>query len=185
MKNNMLTILIIYASLSFKISAAYGNESIVARTTLPARQHETWAGIYRFQEESILKIDGFKDLHLLIYRNMDNKSTLIDFAESINDHELRILFKANANVKGVIPILEGIDVLPTNDIAEIIVRWKHHGHGGFRRVEKFSYSKHGIQLIARSEFLNIEGEYKWISETSLRKKAEEMSNAYPQVREVK
>ena len=125
-----------------------------------------------------------KDLHVIKYRRLENEGDLVDFAQDNEKSELRLLLEADANLKGVVPVLESVDVLPDDDGADIIVRWRHPGNGGFRRVEKYRYTAARLVLISRSEFLEINGEKQWISDKALERKEAEMKNRYPAVREV-
>lgn len=166
------------------VSLAQGATNVIERRALSSRTHRTWEGVYKFSGESTLKISGLKDLHVLKYRGSGSEGDLVDFAEGDGSNDLHLLREANTNVKGVTPILEGIDVLPDDGGAEIIVRWKHPGQGGLRRVEKYRYTSAGLVLISRSELMEIDGEKQWISEKALDRKEAEMKKRYPAVREV-
>lgn len=166
------------------VSLAQEATNILGRSTLLSRTHRTWEGVYKFSGESTLKISGLRDLHVLKYCRTGSEGNLVDFAESDGKGELHLLRETNTNVKGVTPIFEGIDVIPDEDGAEIIVRWRHLGNGGFRRIEKYRYTSAGLVLTSRSELIEIDGEKQWISGKALDRKEAEMKNRYPAVREV-
>ena len=163
----------------------FGATTPIKREACPLRIHQTWKGVFTFSEDLIVKIHGLEDLHVLVFReSVDNVgSALIDFAQVTPDGDVRILLGADPKVPGEIPVLEGIDVIPDGNRAEIIVRWRHPGNGGFRMVEKYIYEPPKLVLVARSEFMFIEGELKWISEVDLERKEEAMRNQFPPVRE--
>lgn len=184
MKTIRLLNALVCALLLSGVSLAQRATNVLERTTLSSRTHRTWEGVYKFSGESTLKISGLKDLHVLRYRRSGSEGDLIDFAEGDGNDDLHLLREANTNVKGVTPILEGIDVLPDDGGAEIIVRWRHPGQGGFRMVEKYRYTSAGLVLIGRSELMEIDGEKQWISEKALGRKEAAMKNRYPAVREV-
>jgi len=156
-----------------------GMTNNIDRTTLSSRTHATWEGSYTFSEDKVLSIEGLKDLHVLIYRCPGEEGTLVDFAEVAADGKLRVLREADTNVKGVTPTLEGVDVLPGPNDAEIIVRWRHPGQGGLRSVEKYRYSVNGLEFVNRSEFVCQGRKMKWISAESLKRGATSASNARP------
>jgi hypothetical protein len=121
----------------------------------------TWEGSYAFTDEMILRIEGLPDLHVFMYRHPDREGALIDFAAIACDDNLYLLREADADIKGVTPILEGIDVLPDANRAEIIVRWRHPGQGGLRSVEKLLYSPNDLQFVTGSDFVSDGRKMKW------------------------
>lgn len=183
MKTLRLFNIFVCALLFSGVLLAQEEANILERTALPSRTHRTWEGIYKFSEESILKISGLRDLHVLKYRREGSEGELIEFAEEDENNKLRILRETDTNVKGVTPIFEGIDVLPDDDGAEVIVRWRHPGQGGFRRVEKYRYTTTGLTLTNSSELMDLDGEKQWISENALNQKKAENNKNYPAVRE--
>lgn len=141
---------------------------IIDRSSMSSRTHQTWEGTYYFAEEKVIPIEGQEPLHVLVYRHATKDSALIEFAVVAGD-AFQLLREANTNIKGVTPNLEGIDVLPGEDDggAEIIVRWKHHGEGELRSVEKYRYSAAGLDLVMKSDLVNNGREKKWVnSETA-------------------
>ena len=104
---------------------------------------------------------------------------LLDFAVVDDNVKIRFLQEAQENVKGVTPYLEGVDVLPGSNDAEIIVRWRHPGNGGLRTVEKYRYSANGLEFVNRSEFVCQGRKMKWISADSLERGATAASDARP------
>jgi hypothetical protein len=170
-----------FALLFFVASGARGATNIIDRADLPSRTHCTWEGPYRFSGELVVKIHEMKDLHVLTYRKSGSEGVLVDFAEVNDKGDIRILLETNANPKGVVPAFEGVDVFPGSNEAEIIVRWRHPGNGGFRTVEKYRYTAVELVLMTRSEFMDIDGEKIWISTDVLERKDAEMKE-YPAVR---
>ncbi|MGI6389589.1 MAG: hypothetical protein ACOX7Q_05240 [Kiritimatiellia bacterium] len=177
------TLISMFASLLSGVLSAHGATNVLERRALPSRTHRTWEGVYKFSGESTVKISGLKDLYVLKYCRSGSEGDLIDFAECDEKGNVRFLREANTNVKGVTPIFEGVDVLPDDAGAEIVVRWRHPGQGGFRMVEKYRYTSARVVLVNRSEFIEIDGEKQWISETALDRKEAEMKSKYPAVRE--
>jgi len=158
---------VIYATVLLTILRTYGEgaASDIERETLSSRAYKTWESTYKFSEECIIRIEGKKNIHLLIYRCADKEGTLIDFAQAVTDKKLLLLRGADLNVKGVTPIYEGIDVLVGADEAEIIIRWRHPGQGGERLIEKYCYNENGVRLINRSHFGGArKREMRWVSD---------------------
>ena len=186
MKTNRLftTIAFTLLFLLSGVSLAQEATNIIEFTTISSRAHHTWEGDYKFSGETIVKISGLQDLHVLKYRRLGGEGDLVDFAQDSGKNKLRILLEADTNLKGVVPVFESVDVLPVDDGAEIIVRWRHPGNGGFRRAEKYRYTASGLMLIIRSEFMEIDGQVQWISAKALARKAAETKTRYPAVREV-
>lgn len=87
---------------------------------------------------------------------------LLDFAVVDDNGKIRFLQEAQENIKGVTPYLEGVDVFPSKDAAEIIVRWRHPGNGGHRTVQKYRYTPTGLDLIEQSDFLGKSMGMKWV-----------------------
>ncbi|MBN1425818.1 hypothetical protein JXA88_14805 [Candidatus Fermentibacteria bacterium] len=139
---------------------------VIDRAGLSARAHRTWEGTYTFSEEDVLCIANLPDLHVLIYRHAGNEGTLIEFAEVASEGTLRLLSDADASVKGVTPTLEGVDVLPAAEEAEIIVRWRHPGQGGWRSVRKYRYSPGLVELTAGSDLVRDGRKMKWVKAES-------------------
>lgn len=177
---------LVYASVLLVAPLVFGAGTVIESETLPFQTHQTWKGVFTFSEDLIIRIEGMTDLHVLVFRKPRDKagSVLIDFAEITTEGDFRVLLSDKAKVAGEIPVLEGIDVIPDGDKAEIIVRWKHPGNGGFRRVEKYLYEPSKLVLVARSEFLPIEGEKRWISEVDLKRRDETMKEEFPPVLEI-
>lgn len=143
-------------------------EETIERKALSARTHSTWEGSYAYSDEIVLGIENREDLHILVYRHVGKEGTLIEFARAL-DSNLRVLRPPNTNIKGVTPSLEGIDVLPGANEAEVLVRWRHLGEGGLRSVDKYIYSASGLSLEGRSDFVTDGKRIMWISgETSQR-----------------
>ena len=84
----------------------------------------------------------------------------------------------------MVPYSARVEVFPGKDEAEVIVRWRHPGNGGFLTVEKYRYSANGLALMERSEFMTVDGEKKWISESTLKQREVEMEKKFPAVRSV-
>ncbi len=135
---------------------------IINREELSSRTHSTWEGLYTFSEEKVVSIEGMPDLHVLVYRRSDKEGAMIDFAEAASDDKLRMLRETDTNVKGVTPSLEGIDVFPDTNDAEIIVRWRHPGQGGLRSIDKYRYSQGGMELVAGSDYVSEGRRMKWV-----------------------
>jgi hypothetical protein len=150
-----------FLSMSLHICGA-DTPKLITREALTSRTHSTWEGSYAFVEEKILSIEGLPDLHVLLYQRPAKEGTLIDFAEAVSTDKLRLLRETETNVKGVTPALEGIEVFPDTNDAEIIVRWRHLGQGGLRCVEKYRYSPEGINLVASSDLVNEGRKMKWV-----------------------
>lgn len=159
--------------------------NVIERTALPSRIHRTWEGDYQFSGESILKISGLKDLHVLKYRRSGSEGDIIDFAEPNENGDLTLLCEGKDNFDGVVPVFESVSVLPDAAGAEIIVRWRHPGNGGFLTVEKYFYTLSKLELLTRSHTIDIDGERQWISENDLKRRQEQLkaSRKYPAVRE--
>jgi len=156
MKISGQLILLTYGLLFFDVLLAQESKTVIERTALPSRVHQTWEGAYKFSGFKVVKIEGMKDLYVLIYRNLGkSEGHLVDFAVATGDKHLRLLFEADTDLKGVVPILEGVEVFPGRDEAEVIVRWRHPGNGGFRTVEKYRYSATGLSLMDCSEFMMV------------------------------
>ena len=134
----------------------------IDREEMTARVHQSWEGPYVFSDEQVVSIEGQADLHILIYRQKGNEGALIDFASAVSDGSLRLLREADSNLKGVVPVLEGIDVLPGANEAEILVRWRHPGQGGLRSVHKYRYNSEGLELVARSDLVRVDRKMKWV-----------------------
>jgi hypothetical protein len=132
--------------------SAYGQGAtrIIDREMLSRRTHITWEGTYSLSDESVLRIEGLEDLRVLIYRLAGGEGALVEFAQATADGKVRILHEADASVKGVTPVFEGIDVLVGTNEAEIIVRWRHPGNGGLRSVDKYLYDGGNVRLLMRS-----------------------------------
>ncbi|MGI6495280.1 MAG: hypothetical protein ACOX5G_04190 [Kiritimatiellia bacterium] len=135
---------------------------IIDREEMTVRAHQSWEGPYVFSDEQIVSIEGQTDLHILIYRKRGNEGTLVDFASAASEGSLRLLREADTNLKGVVPVLEGIDVLPGANEAEILVRWRHPGQGGLRSVHKYRYNSEGLELVARSDLVRVDRKMKWV-----------------------
>lgn len=135
---------------------------IINREEMTVRAHQSWEGTYVFFEEKIVSIEGQADLHILIYRKSGNEGTLLDFASAASKGSLRLLREADSNLKGVVPVLEGIDVLPGANEAEILVRWRHPGQGGLRSIHKYRYNSVGLELVARSDLVRVDSKMKWV-----------------------
>lgn len=166
------------------VSLVCGATNIIEQVSLSSRSHRTWEGDYKFSEETIVRIVGLEDLHVLKYRRSGSMGVLVDFAQANSEGKIRLLHEAEDNFEGVIPVLKGVDVLPDYEGAEIIVRWRHPGNGGFLTVDKYYYSAAGLELMTRSHTINIDGKRKWISEDALKRKEAKMMKKYPPVREV-
>jgi hypothetical protein len=138
----------------------------INRAVLATRTHETWEGTYKLAEVQMLRIESMTNLYLVLYRCAGHDGTIVDFATARTNGEPRFLREANDNVKGVTPILEGVDVLPTGREADIIVRWMHPGNGGHRTVERYRYTSDSLELIARSHFRGKGFGLRWISDRS-------------------
>ena len=135
---------------------------LISREALVSKSYSTWEGSYAFTDEMILRIEGLPDLHVFIYRHPDREGALIHFAAIASDDSLYLLREADTNIKGVTPILEGIDVLPDANRAEIIVRWRHPGQGGLRSVEKLRYSPNDLQFVTGSDLVSDGRKMKWV-----------------------
>ena len=156
-------------------SLALGVSNVVERANLSSRAYPTWEGLYKFTGDFVIKIKGMTDLHVLQYRRAGHEGVLIDFAVPHGEGELKLLVTANANLKGVVPLLEGVDVFPRKDEAEIIVQWRHPGNGGLRTVDKYRYTQRGLILIDRAHFMDVGEGMQWISDDALNRWVEQRS----------
>ena len=179
---NSITLAFIFSLTGFV--SIFGNTNTINRTTIHSRTLTTWEGKYSFSEESIIRIDGLKNLHIIKYNRIKGGSTLIEFATGNGKEKLDIILGADTHIKGVFPILESIDAIPDAKGADIIIRWRHPGNGSFRRVDKYRYTGSSIILINRAEYIRLRGKMQWISEKRLSYIAEEVQNQNPPVREV-
>lgn len=158
---------------------AQGETNFIERTNLSSRVYSTWEGPYKFTGKNVVKICGMQDLYVLIYRNPKSEGVLVDYAIPQDESKLNILIAADPNLKGIVPILDGVDVFPDNGEAEIIVRWSHPGNGGFRSVEKYQYTGDSLVLIERSEFTNLgPNKVGWISEKDFKRRGEEREKVF-------
>lgn len=180
-KIRLLNILVCGLLLS-GITLGEGVSNVIERATLSSRTHRTWEGVYKFSGESTLKMWGLKDLHVLKYRTSGSEGDLVEFTNENAKDTLQLLREVNTNVKGVTPVLEGIDALPNDDGAKIIVRWRHPGQGALRMVEEYHYTANGLMLVSRSHLMEIDGERQWISDTALERREMELKKLYPAVR---
>lgn len=148
------------------VICAQNSPQVIDREDLQARVHKTWEGPYTFSDEKIVSIEGQADLHILVYRRRGNDGALVDFASANSLGFLHLLREADSNLKGVVPVLEGVDVLPGENEAEILLRWRHPGQGGLRSVHKYLYNSETLKLVARSDLVNVDRKMKWmIAET--------------------
>lgn len=167
---------------------------IIERAALSSRTHEAWDGIYEFYTNRPIRIYGMTPLYALVYHNYTrpydvppaSDGQLLDFAIPHGEDKLKIFVVADYAVKGIIPVLEDIYVFPGTQDAEIIVRWRHPGMGGYRTLEKYRYTGDSLVLINRSEFCGyVEDRYpKWYSESQresiFSERAKEAERAAPQ-----
>ena len=91
---------------------------------------------------------------------------LLDFAVVDDNGKIRFLQEAQENVKGVTPVLQGVDVFVSAQAVELIVRWRHPGNGGLRTVEKYTYDSTNLRLVGRTDFLGKDGGFKWVNSNS-------------------
>ena len=128
-----------------------------------AKTHRTWEGTYEFWGLDTVAIEGQENLYVVMYTIPGDKerNSLIDFFVVGQGKKARYLWESPEDVKGVTPILEGIDVFPGKKEAEVIVRWRHPGQGLARTVQKFSYSAKGMRLADES-FYTGKDEFRWI-----------------------
>lgn len=89
---------------------------------------------------------------------------MVDFAVAGHDGMPRFLRETDENIKGVTPVLDGVDVFPGKNGAEIIVRWRHPGNGGHRTIEKYRYTTSGLELLDKSRFRGRGFGMKWVSD---------------------
>lgn len=173
MKKTRTLCVLILISLFCTESWAQGVPRVVERANLSSRAYPTWEGVYKFTEDIVITIKGMNDLHLLQYRRVGHDGVLVDFAAPHGEGELKLLVTADANLKGVVPLLEGVDVFPGKDEADIIVRWRHPGNGGLRTVDKYRYAQLGLILMDRAHLMDIGEGMQWISEDALKRWAEQ------------
>ena len=80
---------------------AQESKAVIARKSLPSRAHPTWEGAYKFSWLEVVKIEGMKDLYLLIYRNSGKSDGhLVDFAEERGEKHLKLLLEAGTDLEG-------------------------------------------------------------------------------------
>ena len=180
---SLMALMVLSAVLFSSPTFGQSDKGIIERADLSTRIYSTWEGAYKFAEERVLKIDGLKDLHVLIYRRSGSEGELLDFALSdTTGTKLELICEANVNVKGVTPVLEGIDMFPTSSATDIIVRWRHPGQGRLRAVEKYLYTAKKFELVTRDELMVRGRERKWSNAEDLQREA--MNAAYPRPRHV-
>jgi len=107
-------------------------------------------------------MEGQANLYVIIYKldSPNSDANLIDWFIVGNDKKIAYLRRADEKVMGMTPALQGTDVIPGKDEAEIIVRWTNPWMGGGRTVQKFSYCSKGLVLLAEAEYLG-RPEMKW------------------------
>jgi len=132
---------------------------------LSVRTHETWEGTYGYSGVSVIRTEKLRDLYAITYRCKGHEGMLLDFAILEDNGALRFLYDAHEDVKGVTPALEGIDVFPHDQAAEIIVRWRHPGQGGLRTVQKYLYRETTLTLVDQSDFVADGRAMKWVRST--------------------
>ena len=109
------------------------------RQEVNSRSHRIREATYSLREEQVYGIEGLPDLHVLVYESPDLEGTLLDLARAHPydaPDALLLLREANTDIEGQPPELDGIDVFPGENEAEIIVRWRYPGQAGLRTVEK-------------------------------------------------
>ena len=153
--------------------------TVVDRDALSSRELLTWEGPYSFSREEVVSIEGFKDLSILIYERRGKAGELVDFARTNTAGQLLLLREADTTLKGVTPILEGVEVFPGTNQAEIIVRWLHQGNGGHRTIEKYRYTPDRLELLDKSHFRGRSFGLKWVSDSSLVAAARASTNTRP------
>ena len=129
---------------------------------LPGRVYTNYEGRYTFSDASVLSIQGFGDIHVLKYKCPDHEGVVLVFARITSDGKAMVLRECGPNTKGVTPSLDGVDVFPGTNEAEIIVRWRHPGQGGLRSIEKYRYSSSRIEYVAGSDFVSEGRKMKWV-----------------------
>jgi len=129
---------------------------------LAARTYETWEGVYTFRKATVIRIEGLRDLHAITYRCDGYEGELLDLAVLEEDGTLRFLQETHEKVKGTTPYVDGIDVFPQDGAAEIIVRWRHPGHGGLRTVKKYLYRETSMELVDQSDYIAEGRQMKWV-----------------------
>jgi hypothetical protein len=133
---------------------------------LSARTHATWEGVYAYSGASVIRIEGLRELWAITYRCEGHEGVLLDFAVVDDVGRLRFLQEAHQEaheeVKGVTPVLDGIDVFPGDGQAEIIVRWRHPGQGGHRTIQKYTYTGTSMELVDQADFHGKHMGLKWV-----------------------
>ena len=146
---------------------------------LPGRVYTNYEGRYTFSDASVLSIQGFGDIHVLKYKCPDHEGVVLVFARITSDGTVQVLRECGPNSKGVTPDLEGIDVIPEGNRAELIVRWRHPGQGGLRTVEKYLCTSDKLDLLNSSEYTDKKiGErgMRWINSADLTREAGILTN---------
>lgn len=146
---------------------------------LPGRVYTNYEGHYTFSDAAVLSIEGYGDIHVLKYKCSAHEGVVVVFARITSDGTVQVLRECGPNSKGVTPYLEGIDVIPEGDRAELIVRWRHPGQGGLRTVEKFLCTSDKLDLLNSSEYTDKKiGErgMRWINSADLTREAGLLTN---------
>ncbi len=121
------------------------------------RAKRNWEGRYTCTHASsirVLHIEGQATLYIAPYRLADDpaKRTVIDVFVVEEDMKVRLLYEGAPNKMGTTDRLDSIDVLPSENEAEVILRWRCLGNGGLRSVEKFIYDSKSFILVNASSF---------------------------------
>lgn len=133
--------------------------------TLRGRTHKTWEGEYLFERYFVIRIESQADICVAVYACKGHEGNVLEFFLLEEDGTPHFLAKAPSDRKGVTPTLEGIDVFPAQEHAELIVRWKDPGHGGSRTIQKYSYDSKSVRLVASAEYLGRGLGERWIAPT--------------------
>lgn len=142
---------------------------------LSTRTHETKEEVYTFAGVGVIHIEGLRDLYVVRYQrkseepDQTQEGALLDFAVVDDEGKLRFLYDTHEGVGGVIPTVEGIDVLPGDAQAEIMVLRQYPPNAGERTltVQKYLYKGTSMELVDQADLVSVgEGQTKWVKAES-------------------
>jgi hypothetical protein len=140
--------------------------AVVRLEDVRVRRFDGEQGKFGFCGDEVVHVEGQADLHIIKYCVTGHEGTLVEFGQDVGDNRVRVLRKPTVLPQGVAPILEGVDVLPDGNDAEVLVRWRHSGQGGLRTVEKYRYGVTGMQWVTSADFTG-HGSMKWVTKRGI------------------